>query len=174
MSESINNERKKKRHSIRLKDYDYSSEGMYFITICVYGRECLFGSVVNGEMVVSRYGKIAENEWRKTEIIRPNIKMDYFVVMPNHIHGIAHICRGVLQYAPTNEFKSPSQTIGAIVRGFKSTITKQINKIRDTADVRLWQRNYYEHIIRDEKYLNSIREYIINNPAKWEYDKYYI
>jgi len=94
--------------------------------------------------------------------------------MPNHLHGIIMINsgRGVLQYAPTESpFRSPSQTIGAIIRGFKSATTKKINKYTNTPGKPVWQRNYYDRIIRDEDELNRIREYIIFNPAKWEGDK---
>ena len=99
--------------------------------------------------------------------------LDQYVVMPNHIHGVIIITddgRGVLQDAPTNKFRSPAQTIGAIVRSFKSATTRKINQIRRTAIIPVWQRNYYEHIIRDEQDLNQIREYIINNPLKRELD----
>ena len=162
------------RRSIRLKEYDYSQSGAYFITICVYNRECLFGEIVNGEMRLNEWGTIVENELLKTPELRPNVLLDEYVVMPNHIHGIVVImdnCRGVLQYAPTRRFRSPSQTIGAIVRGFKSTTTKRINEMRIAPGMPVWQRNYYEHIIRNEDKLNEIREYIIGNPIKWAEDE---
>jgi len=163
------------RHSIRLKDYDYSQAGGYFITICTHNRECLLGEIENGQMMLNEYGRIVMREWSKTDKIRTDVQLDNFVVMPNHIHGIIVICRGVLQYAPTeytpSSFKPPSQTIGAIVRGFKSAVAKQINRLRNTLGAPVWQRNYYEHIIRNEKELNHLREYIINNPLQWELDR---
>ena len=118
-------------------------------------------------------------EWINTGTLRPNIELDTYVVMPNHFHGILVIndCadtiqrRGVSQYAPTNAFRSPSQTVGAIIRGFKSAVSKQINHLRDKPGQSVWQRNYYEHIVRNEKELNSIREYIINNPMQWDLDE---
>ena len=127
-------------------------------------------------MHLNELGQVVENEWLQTENIRPNIETDTFVVMPNHIHGILVIAdngRGVLQYAPTNKygFSSPSQTLGAIVRGFKSSVTRQINQIRNTPGTPVWQRNYYEHIVRNEKELYAIREYIQNNPLKWDLDE---
>jgi len=92
--------------------------------------------------------------------------------MPNHFHAILFIIRrGVLQYAPTNKFRSPSQTIGSIVRGFKSAVTKRTNKLRNSPSTPVWQRNYYEHVVRNENELNQIREYIQNNPLKWELDR---
>jgi len=165
-----------RRKSIRLKGYDYSKNGAYFITICIYNSECLLGKVVDGEMILSEYGEIVRNEWLKTEEIRKNVQLDNYVVMPNHFHSIIVICRGVLQYAPTtmnkiSKFRSPSQTIGAIVRGFKSVATKEISKLNKTPGIPFWQRNYYEHIIRNENELTKIRAYIQNNPLKWSLDR---
>lgn len=167
--------------SIRLKGYDYSSEGAYFVTICTKNKECFFGNIVNGNMILNEIGLIVKNEWENTAILRDNVFLDAFVIMPNHIHGIIVINndsgRCVLQYAPTEKqqintkFQSPSKNLGAIVRGFKSTTTKQINKLRNVTDSSLWQRNYYEHIIRNEKALNNISKYIIENPLNWKFDK---
>ncbi|WP_412710101.1 transposase [Atrimonas thermophila] len=159
-----------------MKDYDYSQAGAYFITICTKNRECLFGSIVNGEMLLSAWGVIVKNEWLRTSIIRPNIVVDEFVLMPNHLHGILVIvdtdCRGTLQRAPTVErFGKPtSNSIPTIVRLFKSTATKQINELRKTPGEPLWQRNYYERIIRNERELERIRKYVINDPLKWSLD----
>ncbi len=182
------NPKKHHRHSIRLKYYDYSSPGAYFITICTKNRACLFGNIVNGKMILNEYGKIAHDEWLKTEIIRPRVKLDSFVIMPNHIHGIIILnddicyCRGTLQRAPTTQraptfeqFGKPtSDSIPTIVRLFKSATTKRINEYRNTPTVSVWQRNYYEHIIRNNTELKHIRNYIENNPIKWENDKYYL
>jgi REP element-mobilizing transposase RayT len=140
-------------------------------------------------MIINDFGRIAYDEWLNTFQIRSNVELDKFVVMPNHIHGIMIInCRGVWPYAPTlglqynrgmgisqchptAEFRSPSQTIGAIVRGYKSAVTKKINTLRNTPKMPFWQRAYYEHVIRNEDDLNQVREYIINNPLKWELDR---
>ena len=172
------NPEKHHRRSIRLKGYDYTNTGAYFITICTHQKVCLLGDIVNGEMQLNAYGRVVEFEWFKTAELRGNIVLDAFVIMPNHVHGTIIITRrGVLQYAPTqyaptqSDFRSPSQTIGAIVRGFKSAATKQINETRHMPGAPIWQRNYYEHIIRNEKELNQIRKYIINNPLQWELDK---
>jgi len=162
------------RRSIRLKAYDYSQAGAYFVTICTKDRECLFGDIVDEKMCINEIGEIVQAEWLRTAKIRPNVSLDEFIIMPNHLHGIIMINdgRGVLQYAPTESpFRSPSQTIGAIIRGFKSATTKQINKYTNTPGKPVWQRNYYDRIIRDEDELNRIREYIIYNPAKWAEDK---
>ena len=203
------------RKSIRLKGYDYSQEGLYFITICCQDGICRFGHIENDEMICNQYGIVAYNEWMKTPQIRSNITLHEFVVMPNHIHGIIEInhdtelyfqnrmgelyipnrmdelypqnrmdelhtksCRGELHSPiPAGVFntplrmRSPSQTIGAIVRGYKSAVTKQLNALGMIE--KLWQRNYYEHIIRNEKSYLHISEYIHNNPIQWINDKFY-
>jgi REP element-mobilizing transposase RayT len=165
------------RKSIRIPGYDYSQPGWYFITICTQHRQHIFGNVDDGEMILNKSGEIAKSEWVNTINIRTNIVLDEYIIMPNHMHGIIVInnINNVGAYRDTplqTEFKSPSKTVGAIVRGYKSTVTKQINQFRNTPGVQLWQRNYWEHIIRDETELNRIRTYIINNPLKWQDDRY--
>ncbi len=127
-------------------------------------------------MLLNELGRIVKEEWLRTGRIRQNLEIDEFIVMPNHIHGILNITdngRGTLQRAPTEEqFGKPvSNSIPTIVRLFKSTTTKQINKFRNKPSVLVWQRNYYEHIIRDDKELQAIREYIRYNPLKWNEDE---
>ena len=164
-----------RRRSIRLKGYDYTQAGAYFVTVVTYGRECLFGDVVDGDMVLNENGQIIVEEWVRTADIRPNVSLDVFIVMPNHIHGIIMIAdgRGTLQRAPTTErFGQPtSNSIPTIIRLFKSVTTKRINVVRGRPGGAAWQRNYYEHIIRDEEDLCRIREYIVNNPLQWEVDR---
>ncbi len=170
------------RHSIRLKTYDYSQPGAYFVTICTWNKECVFGEISRGQLELNDIGRIVEKEWLRTGNIRTNVELDVHVIMPNHFHGILIIhndgragytdrCRGVSQYAPTNQtFRSPSNSLGAIVRGFKSAATSAINQNRNTPGVPVWQRNYYEHVIRSEDDLNTIRQYIMNNPLRWGED----
>jgi REP element-mobilizing transposase RayT len=185
------------RRSIRLKGYDYSQAGLYFITICVQNHVCLFGKIENGEPILNELGQIAFNEWMRTPEIRSEINLGAFIVMPNHVHGIIEIAncnhddadgRGELHSLPlqnTNrngcnidkgECNSPlrgtSNTIGAIVRGYKSAVTKQIHEWGFTDNI--WQRNYYEHIIRNEQSYQNISGYIINNPVNWKADKFYV
>ena len=171
------------RRSIRLKGYDYSQAGLYFITICCNERECHFGKIENDKMVLNDAGTIAHNEWLKTSELRPNFELDEFVIMPNHMHGIIRLSgRGELHSPDNNHspdhkgecnspLRSPSQTIGAMVRGYKSSVTKQLGLLG--FDGKLWQRNYYEHIIRNEQSYQTISEYIINNTSKWKDDKFY-
>ena len=184
------------RRSIRLKGYDYAQAGLYFITICTHNRECIFGEIINGEMGLNELGEIAFNEWKKTPEIRPNVELGEYVIMPNHMHGIIrlldrgelHSSNDIHELHSSNDsdnikgefnspLRSPSQTIGAIVRGYKSSVTKQINLLNLTGEFnspqRIWQRNYHEHIIRDEKSYNNISNYILNNPLNWTEDKFY-
>jgi len=172
------------RRSIRLKGYDYSQAGLYFITICTHNRENLFGEIVgaNGicpEMVLNVYGEIVKNEWIKTTKIRSEIELYEFVVMPNHFHGIVEIRRGDRSakgdqpVALTIKSGPQQKSIGSLIAGYKSVVTKQINILRNIPGVSVWQRNYYEHVIRDEKSYLKIAEYIINNPLHWLEDDYY-
>ena len=173
------------RYSSRSQGYDYSQNGAYFITLCTEDRKPLFGKIINGEMQLSQFGIIARDEWQKTSEMRKNIEMDEFVVMPNHFHGIIIIndlpCTGTLQRAPTREqFGKPtSNSIPTIIRGYKAAVTKRINTIRINTGAynmpeRIWQRNYYEHVIRNEASLHRIREYIMGNPLNWKDDDYYL
>jgi|JTFO01.1.fsa_nt_gb REP element-mobilizing transposase RayT len=162
------------RRSIRLKGYDYTREGAYFITVCAYKRECLFGRIVDHVMGMNDVGHIVGDEWVKTVLIREEIELGDWVVMPNHFHGIIFIVgsRGTARRAPTGErLREPVRgSIPTIVRAFKSAVTKRVNELRGIPGAKLWQRNYWEHIIRDESDLNRIREYIQTNPARWEKD----
>lgn len=191
----MDNENRPQRKNIRLKEYDYSFPGWYYVTICTFNRINLFGKIADGKMVLNEDGKIVEEEWLQTKEIRKNVDLDYYIIMPNHLHGIIiieqsfedviikgrgelnspeKIDSGRIQYAPTNDtFISPSHTLGAIVRGFKSSVTKKIRELSGNSELRIWQRNYYEHIIRNDNDLRRIRTYIQNNPLKWELDEYY-
>lgn len=184
---SIYNPTKHHRRSIRLKGYDYAQAGLYFITFCCQNREMLFGKVLNGKMRLNKIGEIAHREWENTANNRKNIKLHEFIIMPNHMHGIVEILfkRGNSSKEGIGEFKSPSQTIGSIIRGYKIATIKKIKEfcwvelhfdpIREKIkrlDFKIWQRNYYEHIIRTEKSYYNISNYIINNPIKWQEDTF--
>ncbi len=170
---------KPNRKSIRLKGYDYSSPGAYFITICTDNHKYLFGDIVDGEMNLNKTGQIVHSEWFKTETIRLNISLDAFVIMPNHVHGIIIIKndmsvlhpdtmnQGTMHCAPATieKFGKPtSNTIPTIIRGFKSAVTNRLNRKNNTPGLKLWQRNYWEHIIRNDKSMNKLRDYIATNP----------
>jgi putative transposase len=180
------------RRSIRLPGYNYASPGAYFVTICVHGGECLLGDVVDGEMRLNEWGKTASGYWLRIPDHFDHVQLDEWVVMPNHLHGIVLIVgRGEASPATTsvsddptpgeadpqdresNMDASPLQpgSLGATIGNYKSVSTRRINRVRGTPGTRFWQRNYWEHIIRDERSLNRIREYIQNNPARWAEDQ---
>jgi REP element-mobilizing transposase RayT len=165
------------RRSIRLKDYDYSQAGGYFVTICAYDRECLFGEIVNGEMRSNEFGQIVTDEWLRSAEIRAEIELGEYVIMPNHFHAIVLITndvpdrRGDRRVAPTVAPVGPqSKSLGALMAGYKSAVTKRINAIRQSPGASVWQRNYYEHIIRNEADYRRIAEYVAENPRRWAED----
>lgn len=165
------------RRSIRLQGYDYSRQGAYFVTLCTTNRECLFGEIVDGKLMLNEYGQIVHEEWLNTALVRPSVVLDEYVVMPNHLHGIIvltdtdHVGATRRVAPPVYPPKGPTPgSIGAIIAQFKATSTKSVNRLRSTKGVRVWQRNYFEHIIRDERSLNLIREYIRRNPNLWADD----
>jgi putative transposase len=232
------------RKSIRYKGYNYAGSGLYFITICVYKRELLFGEINNYEMNLNKIGNLVKNEWLKSESLREELTLDEFIIMPNHIHGIVQFimqddiqdrlskdcaltssssvgAQGIAplhsQYltpgldkqahssaplhshpAPELDMRAhssaplhrpfpmlgldkqahggaplnrPPKSLGSFIAGFKAATTKSVNVERGKLGYPVWQRNYYEHIIRNEDELYKIREYIRGNPMKWEYDE---
>jgi putative transposase len=168
-----NNSTRRHRRSIRLQGYDYAQDGMYFFTVCTYNRQLLFGNVTNGEMTVNELGRVVCDQWCKSTDIRHEIELDTFIVMPNHAHGIIALKNpNVVRATGGLPFSSgPSKhSLAAFIAGFKAAVTRHINNIRGTPEAQVWQRNYYEHVIRDEESLNRIREYILNNPAQWDTD----
>jgi REP element-mobilizing transposase RayT len=148
------------RRSIRLKGYDYSTVGAYFITICTHEREQLFGNILDRTMVLNELGNIAQLHWQKLPRHRSNLIIDRSVVMPNHLHGII-----ILDLSIDN-----SKSISEIIGSFKTFSAREINKIRKAKGVPVWQRNYYERIIRTETELDCVRQYIIDNPINWQTD----
>jgi len=165
------------RRSIRLPAYDYAQPGAYFLTVVAHQRQCLFGEIVDGQVLASPCGEAVVQEWLRSTQIRREIQLDAFVVMPNHIHGIviigepivvgAHGRAPLLHRAPLHR---PPRSVGSFVAGFKSAVAKRINELRGTPGLPVWQRSYYEHIIRDEEELNRVRQYIADNPARWQQD----
>jgi len=183
------------RQSIRLKGYDYSQAGLYFVTLCLYGRACLFGHIENAEMILNDSGRTAQQCWLDIPNHYPNVVLHEYVIMPNHVHGIVQIvddggygecrgvckgeCKGEIFFAPTVDptdeqmvIRGTSRTIGSVLRGFKIGVTKWMRENTNVQNV--WQRNYYEHIIRTEHSYQRIAEYIVDNPAKWGDDKFYV
>jgi len=176
------------RRSIRLKGYDYSQAGAYFVTIVTQGRECRFGEVVDGAMQLSESGRIAEDCWRAIPDHFPDVELGAFVVMPNHVHGIIILNgnrrgtmdgRGTIYRAPTmdttdrapttEQFQKPvAGSLATILRAYKAAVTRRIN--RELHLTGIWQRNYYEHIIRNENEHDRIHRYIEANPLNWGTD----
>ena len=219
------------RRSIRLKGYDYTQQGAYFVTICTHQRNCLFGEIVDGEIKLNTNGEIARGSWLSIPRHFKNVELDEFVIMPNHLHGIIIIeSSEVAGEALANQDFSQSfsevagealanqdfsqsfsevagealanqdfseqqnlssqcfaptvytgervkingtkpQSLAAITQNYKSVSTRQINRMNKAKGNVIWQRNYYEHIIRNEEALNNIREYIVNNPINWVKDQ---
>jgi len=175
------------RRSIRLKGYDYSKAGAYFITICCEDRIHRFGKVSGDEMILNQSGTIAYNEWINLAERFPNFELDVFQIMPNHMHGIivlsdrttvgATLAVAQEQNELNRATARVAPTIAEIVGAYKSIVSNaclQLFKSHNKIMGKLWQRNYYEHIIRDERAYQNISNYIINNPGKWSEDKFHL
>ena len=201
------------RKQIRMPNYDYSMDGWYYVTICARDKENIFGKhnpnivgadgsrpsnklseneipengiSTNNKIILNEYGLIVGDELHKSEIIRNEIHLDEYVIMPNHIHAIVIIqnnhndhfnysnysVEGRLPSAPTiSATYNYKKSLSTFVAAFKAAATKRINMLRGTPQQPVWQRSFHDHVIRNEKSLNNIREYIINNPANWETDE---
>ncbi len=177
-----------RRRPLRLRGYDYSWVGAYFVTICTHNRTCLFGEIVNGEMRLNDVGRMIATQWRSLSKRFPRVQPDAFVVMPNHMHGIiASIDVGAALVAaqgmahrinPPSRATTrvaPTTSLGMVIGAYKSLTTVEYARgVKmlgwSPFDGKLWQRNYYEHIIRNETALSRIRQYIKDNPARWAED----
>ncbi|RJP53785.1 MAG: transposase [Anaerolineaceae bacterium] len=168
------------RHSIRLRGFDYSSVGAYFVTIVAHGRECLFGEVVDGDVKLNDVGKIADECWRAIPEHFPNVDLGVHIIMPNHAHGIivirpdeSPIGVGATHWvAPTTTNTRPAGpkrgSLGAIIGSYKMAVTRQIQRQHNISQI--WQRNYYEHVIRNDREMERIWHYIEANPSMWAGD----
>jgi len=181
----------KHRRSIRLPGFDYSQGGAYFVTICSYNRECLFGEIVDGEMRLNETGEMVASCWEELPNHFPGLTTETFIVMPNHVHCVVmfendppdvgathaspsgHVRPGVgaTHASPSWENGPKKRSLGAVIGSFKAAATRHINKNSQTPGLPVWQRNYHEHVVRDEEELAIILEYIENNPLKWELDE---
>ena len=164
------------RRSIRVPGHDYTSASAYFVTLCTADRACIFGEIVDDTPTLSETGLIVDEEWRRSAHVRRNVTLDAYVIMPNHLHGVLFIAdatdrgRASQRLAPTRTGpRNPAGSLGAVIGQFKSAVTKRVSS-RAGASVMVWQRGYYEHIIRDDNGLDRIRTYIANNPARWAED----
>jgi len=170
------------RRSIRLREYDYRQAGAYFVTMCTHEKAKLFGTIEQDKLILNDLGHIVVAEWLHIANARSNIHLDFFVVMPNHVHGVIFIidsCNDNADLYTAGSRSKASRTLlagslGAIVGHFKAAVSRRINKRRSEYGQKIWQRNYHEHIIRNEKSLHEIRNYILENPAKWRDDSLYV
>lgn len=178
---------KNRRNSLRLKGYDYSQPGEYFVTICTRDRKCVLGTVENGKMRLSELGKIVDAYWRKVPEDFPNMRLGGFQIMPNHMHGVIQIkedgrqstkesCRGLINQTPTTVdtggdwilMRNPKTPLGKVIRSFKARCTRLIHEAGHPTFG--WQRNYYDHIIRDDIDHFLVEQYIELNPILWSLD----
>lgn len=184
------------RHSIRLRGYDYAQPGAYFVTLYTQNRDCLLGEVIDGQMALNPFGEMVEADWRDLSNYYPHVRLDAFVVMPNHVHGVIRLTDPIPITAGSGGFvvgagfkPAPRGTctdtgmsvemntgmvkrrgLPEIIRGFKTFSSRRINQFRNTPGRPVWQRNYYERIVRNQRKLSNIRQYILNNPQNWAED----
>lgn len=171
-----------RRRALRLRDFDYTQAAAYFVTVCTHHRARLFGEITNGKILLHDPGRIVQAAWQALPQHYPHVRLDVFVVMPNHVHGIvilapvdsvgAGLAGAGFKPAPT-ELPTIAKRHGLpeIVRAFKTFSARRVNAARTAPGTPLWQRNYYEHVVRDEDELNRIREYIDLNPLQWDLDR---
>ena len=181
------------RHSIRLKGYDYSHAGLYFITICVKDRECFFGEIIDDKIILNNAGKIADECWLQIPEHFPNVVLHEHIIMPNHVHGIIELkrintitnqiannvgTRHVMSLHNHDHNHNPNQfskpipgSIPVIIQQYKSSVTRFVNK-NNVSHFR-WQSRFYEHIIRNDQSYELISDYIINNPKNWKDDDFF-
>jgi REP element-mobilizing transposase RayT len=156
------------RHSIRLKDYDYSAGGAYYVTICTDAKQHTLGEVTDGEMHTNACGLIVMETWQWLGVQYDYVYPDAFIVMPNHTHGVIITAETLSSGSQIDHVKK--KPLGQLVGVFKTVTTKRINELRGTPGAVFWQRNYYEHVIRSQRALDEIREYIGGNPWNWPSD----
>jgi len=170
------------RQSVRLDGYDYRNAGVYFVTVCSHQRECLFGAIFEGVIVANAFGEAVSACWRAIPDHFADVTLDDFILMPNHVHSIVIIHQsdgpvGARHASPSNPPAEPSpptgtpaRSLGALIGSFKAAATRRINQNRETPAPPVWQRNYYEHIIGNERVLEATRRYILLNPLHWPHD----
>jgi putative transposase len=174
------------RKSIRLKEYDYARAGAYFVTICSWNKQCVFGTVEEDTVQLNELGRVVESCWQEIPEHFAKVELDEFIIMPNHIHGIIilndqedYTCRDTIHRvressgeSKTESFGNPTaSSIPTIIRTFKAAVTRESRRLRLFTSERLWQGGYFERIIRNENAMMKAREYIVNNPLEWHFDR---
>ena len=168
-----------RRTSNRLQGWNYAAAAAYFVTIVVRDRACIFGEIIEGAMVVNRFGSIVVDSWHWLSEQYDHVELDAYIVMPNHLHGIVVITEddgcpnvkaGIVEADDSKPNLPRRKPLGRLIGAFKTVSTKQINQLRSTPDESVWQRGFYDRIIRNEAEFEAVREYILGNPAKWEED----
>lgn len=158
-----------RRRSIRLSSHDYSASSTYFLTLCTYRRAAVFGSVHAGVVRLSGAGKIVHDLWVQTAQMRSGVTLDAFVIMPNHMHAIIAMPASERMEPFVRSFRRAPESLGALVAGYKASCTSEVRRVLGMPQLRLWQRNYYERVIRNGRALERIRRYIAANPARWQH-----
>lgn len=164
----------RRRKLVRLRHYDYSQSGAYFITMCVQNRARLFGDIIDGEMQLNEAGRTIQSLWNELPTFYSGSEIDEFAIMPNHFHAIIVLIEsvGAIHESPQRitVTERRNMAIPKMIGRFKMTSSKRINQFRGTPGATVWQRNYWERVIRNEIELNALRDYIANNPLQWHLD----
>ena len=164
---------RRQRRSVRLDGYDYAQAGAYFVTVCASGGACLFGEVRDDDVRLSPFGRVAEEEWLKTPDVRPEVELDAHIVMPNHLHAVVVITADGTSGGPGARrapLQRQARCLGALVAGYKAAVTARAKRELGWVGGLVWQRGYFEHIIRADCALDEIRAYIEANPRRWAWD----
>ncbi len=160
------------RKSPRLRGYDYSQAGAYFVTICTHKRLPLFGEIHHNAMALTALGSAAASAWLALPDYFPRVQLDAWVIMPNHMHGILAIGWDDAFDTPPDDPLYYRHTLGTVVNNYKGTVTRAARQTSDDPTVRVWQTRYHDHIVRRERDLQAIRDYIVANPAHWTEDEF--
>jgi putative transposase len=145
-----------------------------FITFCVIKKQCFFGEIKDASVILSEFGQRIKEIWLDIGIMHPNIDVSNYIVMPNHFHGIINISENKAHESEIQSANEELNVLYNIIRDYKSFSTHEYNKLKDTKSLQLWQRGYYDHIIRDQNEYDLIKRYIENNPSQWSRDKFYL